>query len=82
MQPLAVVLVVLVVVLAVLVLGMLGSRPPRRTPARGPEEAGAEIEEHDIDQMVEARGELRRRTGREEIGNELAREALRRPPDR
>ena len=44
--------------------------------------AQAEIEATDIDQMIEARSERRRRTGREEIGEELAREALRRPPSR
>jgi hypothetical protein len=44
--------------------------------------AQAEIEATDIDQMIEARSELRRRTGREEIGEELSREALRRPPAR
>jgi hypothetical protein len=44
--------------------------------------AQAAIEANDIDQMIEARSELRRRTGREEIGEELSREALRRPPSR
>jgi hypothetical protein len=44
------------------------------------EDAGAEIEAVDIDQMVEALGERRRRAGRPEIGDELAREALGRPP--
>lgn len=44
--------------------------------------AQAEIEERDIDQMIEARSELRARTGRESVGEELSREALRRPPSR
>lgn len=44
--------------------------------------AQAAIEAADIDQMIEARNEIRRRTGREEIGEELSREALRRPPAR
>ena len=44
-------------------------------------EAQAAVEDDDIEQMIEARDERRRRAGRESIGNELAREALRRPPD-
>jgi hypothetical protein len=36
------------------------------------DEAEAEIEAHDIDQMIEARNDLRRRAGRPEIGDELA----------
>ena len=44
------------------------------------EEADAEIEAVDIDQMIEARNERRRRAGRPEIGDELAREALGGPP--
>ena len=46
------------------------------------DEAEAEIEAVDIDQMIEARNERRRRAGRLEIGEELAREALRRGPER
>ena len=46
------------------------------------DEAEAEIEAVDIDQMIEARNERRRRAGRPEIGDELAREALREPPER
>ena len=77
--------VVLVVVLAA------GER--RRAPRRAPYstrssatereravEAQAEIEDHDIDEMVEALDRLRRRTGTGSIGDELADEA-RRPPD-
>ena len=57
-------------------------RPPLRRDAPTEQDYGAqaEIEERDIDQMIEARSELRRRTGRESVGEELAREALRRPP--
>jgi hypothetical protein len=44
--------------------------------------ADAEVEAHDIDQMIEARNERRLRAGRLEIGEELAREALGRPPER
>jgi hypothetical protein len=81
-EPLAIALIALIVALVLLVLWTLGSRPPRRTAARGTDEAEAEIEAHDIDQMIEARSERRRLAGREEIGEELGREALRRPPDR
>jgi hypothetical protein len=45
------------------------------------DEAEAEIEAVDIDQMIEARNERRRLAGRPEIGDELAREALRRSPE-
>ena len=46
------------------------------------DEAEAEIEAVDIDQMIEARNERRRRAGRLEIGEELAREALGQPRER
>ena len=55
----------------------LGARPAGRRisdtshPDYG---AQAEIEAHDIDQMIEARNDLRRRTGRPQIGDELAAE--------
>jgi hypothetical protein len=41
------------------------------------EGAEAEIEEHDIDQMIDSLNDLRRRSGRREVGEELADEALR-----
>ena len=44
--------------------------------------AEAEIEDNDIEQMIEARNERRRRLGKPDIGEELAREALRGEPDR
>jgi hypothetical protein len=40
-------------------------------------EPDAEIEEHDIDQMLDAINEHRRRAGRREIGEELADELMR-----
>jgi hypothetical protein len=46
------------------------------------DEAEAEIEAVDIDQMIEARNERRRLAGRPDIGDELAREALEDPRDR
>jgi hypothetical protein len=45
------------------------------------DEAEAEIEAVDIDQMIEALSERRRLAGRPDVGDELAREALRRPPE-
>jgi hypothetical protein len=48
-------------------------RPADPVRPSGPDYgAQAEIEEHDIDQMIEARNDLRRRSGRPEIGDELA----------
>jgi hypothetical protein len=44
--------------------------------------AEAEIEAVDIEQMIEARNERRRRAGRPDIGDELARQALGEPPER
>jgi hypothetical protein len=41
------------------------------------EGAEAEIEAHDIDQMLDSINELRRRTGRRDVGEELADEAMR-----
>ena len=43
--------------------------------------AQADVEDHDIEQMIEARNALRRRIGRPEIGDELAEEARKRPAD-
>jgi hypothetical protein len=40
-------------------------------------EADAEMEEHDIDDMIDAIAERRRRPGRRDIGEELADELLR-----
>jgi hypothetical protein len=41
------------------------------------EGAEAEIEAHDIDQMLDSINEIRRRTGRRDVGEELADEAMR-----
>jgi hypothetical protein len=52
-------------------------RPPNAR-RHGPDyEAMAEIEERDIEQMIEGINEHRRRTGRREIGEELADELRR-----
>ena len=65
----------------VLILSLVRRRPQgTRLLADGPlhtEAADAEIEAVDIDQMIEALGERRRLAGRPEIGDELARQALR-----
>jgi len=68
--------------LALVLILSVGRRRPQGTRllADGPlhtEAADAEIEAVDIDQMIEALGERRRLAGRPEIGDELARQALR-----
>jgi hypothetical protein len=66
--------------------GSAHPRPPRRRRRDG--QAGidhgamAEIEEHDIEQMIEGLNERRRRNGRQEIGDELADELMRSTWDR
>lgn len=44
---------------------------------RGREQAAADVEEHDVDDMLDAIGRYRRRGGRRDIGEELADELLR-----
>jgi hypothetical protein len=52
--------------------------PRRRRRRHGPDYgAMAEIEEHDIEQMLDGINDRRRRTGRRPIGDELADELLR-----
>ena len=65
---------VLIFVVMLLVLGLWHPRAgndivgkSRRNPA-----AEAEIEANDIDQMIEARNDLRRRAGKPTIGDDLA----------
>lgn len=55
---------------------LLGRQPgePRRTPDYA---AMSEIESHDIDDMLDGINARRRRTGRRELGAELADELLR-----
>jgi hypothetical protein len=76
---------ILALVIVVLLAGLFHPRSGRQIVGGSlrSDEAEAEIEAVDIDQMIEARNERRRRAGRVEIGEELAREALgRRPPER
>lgn len=44
---------------------------------RGRAQAAADVEEHDVDDMLDAISEYRRRAGRRDIGEELADELLR-----
>ena len=83
-----VVLGVLVLVLVVLIAFMATPAQPKLRFGQNPRDHGAEawIEDHDIDEMIEARNEIRRRLGRPEIGDELERDLQqtlapkRRPP--
>ena len=86
----------LAIVLAVLLVLMLvagfawavRSGPPRAGRSSGLAQreraidAQIEVEEHDIDEMIEARDAIRRRLGKSSIGEELGREALRDEEDR
>jgi hypothetical protein len=60
------------VVLLALVLWLSTPRPYRGFASERDLGAEAEIEEHDIEMMIEARNAIRRRRGRPEIGEELA----------
>ena len=63
----------LLLVLLCLVLGARSPSTRRPLGASSPDYgAQAEVEADDIDQMIQARNELRRRNGRPEIGDELA----------
>ena len=64
----------LLFVLLCLALGARSPRTPRRALGASSRDYGAEaeIEARDIDQMIEARNDRRRRAGRPEIGDELA----------
>ena len=72
-------ILVLVAVLFVLIVWMAQPPRPRLLAGQSPRDhaAEAEIEDHDIDEMIEARNERRRRLGKPEIGDELAAELAR-----
>ncbi len=86
-------LIVILGVLAILMVGVLvvgrnpggRRRPPRSISGMAEREAAAaaqfEIEEHDIEEMIEARNALRARIGRPPIGDELADEVRGEPSD-
>lgn len=81
MQPLVLVGGGSFVVLVGLVLALSRPRPHERLGAERSHAAEAEVEEHDIAEMLEARNAIRRRRGRPEIGDELLQELRRaRPP--
>ena len=67
---------VLVIVLLVLIVLMATPSQPKLRFGQNPRDHGAEswIEDHDIDEMIEARNERRRRMGKPEIGDELERD--------
>lgn len=73
-------ILVLVAILFVLIVAMAKPPQPRLLAGQSPRDhaAEAEIEDHDIDEMIEARNERRRRLGKPEIGDELAAELERR----
>jgi hypothetical protein len=69
----------LVLLLIVLIAMMATPAQPRLRFGESPydHEAVADNEEHDIAEMIEARNDRRRRLGRPEIGDDLARELQR-----
>ncbi|MEA2429083.1 MAG: hypothetical protein QOF37_2711 [Thermoleophilaceae bacterium] len=71
----------LVLVLVVLIIFMAKPSQPRLLVGQSPRDYGADadIEDHDIQEMIEARNERRRRLGRPEIGDDLERQ-VREPP--
>ena len=80
--------VLAILMVAVLVVGRNPGgrrRPPRSISGMAERENAAaaqfEIEEHDIDEMIEARNALRARIGRPPIGDELADDVRGEPPD-
>jgi hypothetical protein len=67
-------ILVLVVLLFVMIAFMAKPSRPRLLVGESPQDhaAQADIEDHDIDEMIEARNERRRRLGKPEIGDDLA----------
>jgi hypothetical protein len=72
-------ILVLVFVLFVMIAVMAKPSRPRLLAGQSPRDYGADadIEDHDIDEMIEARNELRRRLGKPEIGDDLVAELKR-----
>jgi hypothetical protein len=69
----AIAIAVLVIVLILLIASMAKAPQPRLRVGQSPRDhsAEADIEDNDIDQMIEARDERRRRLGKPGIGDEL-----------
>ena len=84
----AIIIGVLVIVLLVMIVYMATPAQPRLRFGENPRDHAAEawIEDHDIDEMIEARNERRQRRGVPSIGEDLERELQRvmprRPPGR
>jgi hypothetical protein len=76
-EPLVVIGLGSFVVLLVLVMSLSRPRPHERLGAERSYATEAEIEATDIEQMIEARNEIRRRRGLPEIGDELVDELRR-----
>jgi hypothetical protein len=70
-----VVLLTCAVVLAMIVASL--PTPPRKRRQGLDYEAMADVESHDVDDMLDAIAERRRRAGRRDVGEELADELLR-----
>lgn len=66
----------LLVALVIVIASLSKPAQPRLLFGESPRDHDAEawIEDHDIDEMIEARNERRRRLGRPEIGDDLERE--------
>jgi hypothetical protein len=77
-EPLVLVGVGTFVALLALVLWLSSPRPYRGFASERDLGADAEIEEHDIEMMIEARNAIRRRRGLPEIGDDLVAELRRR----
>jgi hypothetical protein len=78
MDPLLVMFGGLVLIFAIGVLALENWHPrrPRRMVGGSlhSDASDAEIESHDIDQMIDAQNDMRRRAGRPSIGDELERQ--------
>jgi len=72
----AIIIGVLVIVLLVMIAYNATPPQPRLRFGDSPRDHGAEawIEDHDIDEMIEARNDRRRRLGWPELGDDLERE--------
>jgi hypothetical protein len=77
MDPLAFLLLAPLAVLTLAALAIRARTPRPRRPRGLDYEAMAQIEEHDIEQMLDGINERRRRSGRRRLDEELADEAMR-----
>jgi hypothetical protein len=71
-------ILVVLITCAVLLAMLISSLPDRRHVRQGLDyEAMADIESHDVDDMLDAIAERRARTGRRGVGEEMADELMR-----